>query len=592
MEHSGVDSRSLFKLLRSCKMGESGAIVGGHIDRNELRQRLYVPTLEDELVMSFFVEEYRTDGRMLVITGSAGDGKSALLSRAFKQARNHGHESLDESSIHMDATASVAKTETYDETLERFLRQALKNNREEHGSRTGLAINLGLAIDFFERKGHKEDYPDLWSAIDASKTERLYETPRFVVLNLGHRRLFETHPEHLGEGLLRSLVEKFDFSNEGSPFYEAYQNERANCPAGDACPLLYNATQFTNRAVRENVTQLLAASSIVDTAYLNPRRMLDVIASIILPRELEQAGASHDVCPVGKSVNYNREIKPKSLIWNAVFREIDGTGDERTGLLDPAAQVTESLDLKILEWSANPSMIDEHLGEAPHMADAKLSETIQTVLRKLYLTGTDLSDGKEGERAINTALEWSWFSEFLGAYTFLNREDDETADDLSMLQDSASEMNDTLSDALKGWTGERGTSGEFIEFVDGIKTPEYRFLSKWTDPKVASEESRRRTREEATPGQLWFVLQPEEGDVDIPVPITFELYVLMKRISRGYNPNARDIERSEGIRLIHSRLSEFTDKQQTVRIVDKVGKERLRLEKDAFGKIKIDGEAQ
>jgi len=576
---------SLFRQLRSCKMGESGAIVGGHIDRNELRQELYVPTREDQLVLSFFVKEYDTDGRMLVITGSAGDGKSALLSRAYKRARDHDHESLTESSIHMDATASAAKTETYDETLSRFLEDATDRMRQDQGSRSGLAINLGLAIDFFERKGNRGTFPELWDAIDASKTKRVHETDDVVVLNLSHRSLYETHPERLGEGLLRSIVEKFDFSSDESPFYQAYQNEVEDCPAGDGCPLQYNAKQMTKEAVRANLSRLLAASSIVDSAYLNPRRMLDLTASIVLPGELEQVGASHEICPIGKSVNYNRSVGPRSIIWNSVFRNVDGTAAERTGLLDPVAQVSKDVDLQILEWSANPSKLSMHLGGTPHMDDGGTVEKVRTALRRRYLTDTE--DEVEGLGPLRTAIEWSWFSEFLGAYTFLDRpEDDPEA--AASLQDDAAEMNDTLSDALRGWTGDQGSTGEFIEFIDGIKTPEYRFLSKWTDPAVDSNESRQRTRQEATPGKLWFVLRPDESGVDIPVPITFELYVLMKRIGQGYNPNAQDLERSEGIRLIHSRLSEFTDKQETVRILDKAGEERLRLEEDPFGKVKIE----
>jgi len=566
-------------------MGESGAIVGGHIDRNELRQELYVPTREDQLVLSFFVEEYDTDGRMLVITGSAGDGKSALLSRAYKRARDHGHKSLTESSIHMDATASAAKTETYDETLSRFLDDATERMRQEQGSRSGLAINLGLAIDFFERKGNRGTFPELWDAIDASKTKRVHGTDDIVVLNLSHRSLYETHPERLGEGLLRSIVEKFDFSSEESPFHRAYQNEVEDCPAGDGCPLQYNAKQMTKEAVRANLSRLLAASSIVDSAYLNPRRMLDLIASIVLPGELEQVGASHEICPIGKSVNYNRSVELRSIIWNSVFRNVDGTAAERTGLLDPVAQVSKDVDLQILQWSANPSKLSTHLGATPHMDDEGTVEKVRTALRRRYLTDTE--DEVEELGPLRTAIEWSWFSEFLGAYTFLDRpEDDPEA--AASLQDDAAEMNDTLSDALRGWTGDQGSTGEFIEFIDGIKTPEYRFLSKWTDPAVDSNESRQRTRQEATPGKLWFVLRPDKSGVDIPVPITFELYVLMKRIGQGYNPNAQDLERSEGIRLIHSRLSEFTDKQETVRILDKAGEERLRLEEDPFGKVKIE----
>jgi len=152
-------SHTLFELLRSCKMGEAGAIVGGHIDRNDLRQGLYISTEEDDLVNSFFVDEYSEDGKLLLITGSAGDGKSALLSRAFLNAQQQGIDSLTEDQIHMDATASTEKTKTYDKTLDQFFTQVRGNLDSGIGPRSGVAINLGLAIDFFERKGYNEKIP-------------------------------------------------------------------------------------------------------------------------------------------------------------------------------------------------------------------------------------------------------------------------------------------------------------------------------------------------------------------------------------------------------------------------------------------------
>jgi len=195
----------------------------------------------------------------------------------------------------------------------------------------------------------------------------------------------------------------------------------------------------------------------------------------------------------------------------------------------------------------------------------------------------DVEEEGEGE-GVQTALDWSWFTEFLGTYTYMSTSEDGLDSEEHELEQSARTLNKTLTQALKGWSGDV-IDGDYIEFVDGIKTPEYRFLAKWANPRVNLEVSRERTRREPTPGQLWFVLEPEGATVDIPVPINFELYILMNRIRKGYTPNARDLERSEGIRLIHSRLSEFTNKKETVRILDKVGSELLRLEEDAFGGV-------
>jgi len=577
MSLENPNQKTLFELLRSCKMGEAGAIVGGHIDRNQLRQQLYVPTEQDEIVSSFFVDDYMDDGQMLIITGSAGDGKSALLSRAFKEARENGIDSLTENQIHMDATASTRKTETYDKTLARFLDDAVEGLRSGRGPRTGLAINLGLAIDFFERRGYRDQYPLVWDAIEAAKGEETHDTDRIQVLNLSHRQLYDTHPDRLGQGLLRKIVDKFDVSDPDSPFHAAYKREQEECPAGEACPLHYNVTQFTDEGLREQVTQLLAAKSIVENSYLNPRRMLDHLASILLPAELEQTAASDAVCPVGKSVQYHKRISPDSLVWNTVFREVDDQNDP-TGLLDPAAQATETIDLEILQWGANPSKLETDLGDVPHIDSAPIEDKIRTTIHKQYL-----EEEGEGE-GVQTALDWSWFTEFLGTYTYMSTSEDGLDSEEHELEQSARTLNKTLTQALKGWSGDV-IDGDYIEFVDGIKTPEYRFLAKWANPRVNLEVSRERTRREPTPGQLWFVLEPEGATVDIPVPINFELYILMNRIRKGYTPNARDLERSEGIRLIHSRLSEFTNKKETVRILDKVGSELLRLEEDAFGGV-------
>jgi DNA phosphorothioation-dependent restriction protein DptF len=564
-------------------MGEAGTIVGGHIDRNNLRQGLYVSTEEDKLVKSFFVDDYTEDGDLLIITGSAGDGKSALLSRAFRLAQEKGIDSLTEADIHMDATASTQKTKTYDETLSEFFDTAIQRINAGEGPRSGVAINLGLAIDFFERKGKKKEYHEIWDAIEGAKPQRINKQGAIKVLNLSHRQLFRTHPEHFGEGLLREIVDKFDGSNPKSPFYDAFQFEKEECSSGEDCPLCYNMERFTDKKVRANITRLLAAKSLIENSYLNPRRILDYLASILLPPTLESIAEEDSICPIGHSVEAGGRVIPKMIIWNSVFQIIDNHEGERSGKLDPSAQSEKEIDLKILKWAANPSTVNRLLEKHPSIINFSIQGKIQTAIRKQYL------EGKHREH-IRTAIEWSWFVDFLGAYTYLNRDtsvdlDHQVENDLKKY---AVNMNQTLTGALKGWSGKH-TEGNYIEFVDGIKTTDYRFLAQWSNPSPNRGKSRERTKRETTPGQLWFVLEPEQASTEVPIPISFELYVLMKRISMGYNPNVRDLERSEGIRLIHSRLSEFTDKQNSVRIVDKNGEELLSVEKGAFDGIEIRG---
>jgi hypothetical protein len=145
---------------------------------------------------------------------------------------------------------------------------------------------------------------------------------------------------------------------------------------------------------------------------------------------------------------------------------------------------------------------------------------------------------------------------------------------------------ETVTESLRGWSGSVADSN-YIEFVDGIKSTDYHFVSRWSRPDPSNSKSHEQTREETTPGQLWLVLVPEGTEDSVPVPVTFELYELMKQIRRGYNPNALDLERSEGMRLIHSRLSEFTNKQELVRVLNKLDDELFSVERGGFDTLDV-----
>jgi DNA phosphorothioation-dependent restriction protein DptF len=573
MMESELETSSLYELLRSCQMGEAGAIVGGHIDRNDLRKELYIETQEDEILADFFVNEYERDGKHLIITGSAGDGKSALLSQAFNKAQNEGI-ALEQRHIHMDATASRGKHQTYDETLSEFLTTVSENLATETGPRTGLAINLGLAIDFFERLGHQDRFHEIWEAIDSTRNRLFHETDQIIVVNLSHRSTYNTSPGALGDGLLTDLVEKFAFDDPQSPFHDAYQQTEERCPVPEECPLHYNAHQFTDPELRAEVVELIAASGLLNNIYLNPRAILDIISKMIVPEHMQSVADTDTECPVGRSTQYNRQFEPGVIIWNSVFNRLAVYDDDGHGYLDPTAQADKRTDEKILDWSANSAGLAEVLADVPVVDGASLIQQARTALRKQYL---------HNESDIRTAKDWSWFTEFTGALTFFDPPEGTNGSDHRR---KASQATETITNALKGWTG-HATMEDWVEFVDGIQG-EYKFLSKWEKPTPDIETSSIETKEETIPGQLWIVLKPGNETLQIPVPVTFELYMLMKRVSRGYRPNSRDLERSEGIRLIHSRLSEFTDKQNTVRVMDKSDESVLRLERDPFGEIQLE----
>jgi hypothetical protein len=342
--------------------------------------------------------------------------------------------------------------------------------------------------------------------------------------------------------------------------------------------LHFNAVQFANPVVREQVTRLIAASGIIETAYLNPRSILDKISSLVLPPSLQRVDEAGD-CPVGTAVDSKR-FSPEVLLWNSVFETLGSNGEESAGHIDPAAHSSVSLDQELLGWGADRDRLRELLGETPLLETADVATKIRTALRRVYLLDESIASG-----SIQTKLETDTFREFTGALTYLNQSDADESE-VNVSSSHSTDVLDTVITSLQGWSGSINES-DYIEFVDGVKSTDYRFLSKWTQPTPDQDESIRQTTEETTPGQMWIVLEPEGADVSVPVPVTFELYQLMGQIRMGYNPNALDMERSEGMRLIQSRLSEFTNKHELVRVVNKLDEELFRVRKTGFDDIEI-----
>lgn len=90
-----------------------------------------------------------TKKTLILLCGSAGDGKSHLLS----YMKNYDTENLLENYvIHNDATESNAPDKTAIDTLHEVLSGFRDDNLEQSGQNIILAINLGVLSNFIESR--------------------------------------------------------------------------------------------------------------------------------------------------------------------------------------------------------------------------------------------------------------------------------------------------------------------------------------------------------------------------------------------------------------------------------------------------------
>lgn len=539
-----------------------------------MREGLYIETDVDKIVGSFFVDQNSADGKMLVILGSAGDGKSALLVNWNKRARESGVEPLPQ--VHLDATASFNPHEQYDITLNNFLEKSSENMAMGQGPRSAMAINLGLAINFFETRQYKNKFPSIWSAINDARTNNHIDRGNITILNLSRRQMFDARPEHLGEGFLLDIINKFDFSDTKSPFHAAFEKERASCHDESECILLYNATKFTNPEVRRKVAKILAARSIINGTHLNPRLIIHMVSSIMLHPRLRHLAVEDGKCPICHAHSIgNIEFRPEEIIWNSLFEQDVGKNHPLSGLLDPLAQINLSLDFHILELASSTKSLGDDMKQVKKLVKTAKKERqevlISTLLRSKYLTG---------DNTYKTIIEDQEFIDFLGLYCLLRM-------GMSNYKQSAGNVNSALKKALRCWAGSVDES-HLVRFTDGYKTPEFEFMSKWEEPKFSTTKSSQKTKESHKMGMIWMVLEVQNhGDRDVAIPLTFDIYQLMQKVIKGYNPSSIDMNRSEGIQLIASRLSDFTTKNSYVQVVEKDGDHVVDISVDELDTIRI-----
>lgn len=569
-----MSSETVFELVRACQRGEAGSVVGRDLDSPPRLDPLYVSTQEDAELREIFVSEYDTDGKLVILTGSAGGGKSTLLTKVYREAKDAGIEVRDKH-IHLDATGSAYLQRSYRQDLSEFLDRAVAGFDDEEAPRKGLAINYGLAIDFFEQGNQElnEGYTEIWNALKAAESQRKVGPnegfSNVVVINLGHRDLFAIEPDRFGEGPLRELVDHFDISDPESPLSELLDPEARDCPAPGRCPLHHNLDQLTDETIRRQLTRLIAGSCLIHERYLSLRSILDQLSRTLLHPEFRELRTNGTSCAVGEAiVDGEVTLQPEHLFCNRVMEVFSGEAGGR--FIDPVAQVSREIDSTALSFRADSDALQKATRRTPLRDDEwDLTARIRTGIRRKYLRG------ELGE----THVDSEPFERFLAGLSFFQGNDGEKTE--------GKEIINTTVAALQNWSG-RSIDGDQMAFVDGQRSLEYRFTAQWTEANLDLKRSREDTRKQTRPGQLRLYFDPPNDGRPVFIPLGYRLYHLMTRIRQGYNPNPGDVEQSQGVRLLYSQLSQFSEKSNTVRIEDKTGEPVFEVSRGALDSIEVD----
>lgn len=269
--------------LNRLKKSSSDSIDGiGSFD--DFKKYMHVSrSVEEDLIEILHKIEVSGKKSLVLLCGSAGDGKSHLLSYLKNDLRL-----LDNYVVYNDATESSAPSKTVIETLNEALQEFSDEKLEQPGKNFILAINLGVLSNFVESL-YGDSFKQLREYVINSNiltnqlNEKGYEkNSAFQHVSFSDYHMYNLTVNGVKPEYLEHVLEKIfrvDFEN---PFYNVYKNECKECPLSQKCPVKHNFEYLTNEKNRNYVANALVEVTIKDKEILTTREILNYIYDIIV----------------------------------------------------------------------------------------------------------------------------------------------------------------------------------------------------------------------------------------------------------------------------------------------------------------------
>lgn len=256
---------------------------------DEFKEYIHVERPAEQEVCNLLRKLNKTPHKRLVLLcGSAGDGKSHLLS----YLKNIDDEKLlDEYELYNDATESSAPNLTSIDTLA----EKLQDYDDEHysvddGKKMILAINLGTLSNFIESEKGKS-FSALKQYVDGNdivaglaKMDPYEPTPVFRHINFSDYQMFTLREDGVGTDYLEALLDRVFNQEDANPFYDAYKSN-GNCTLCQRCPVRHNYEFLLDKTNQKAIIDKVVEIIIKDKTIVSTREIMNFLYDILVHPE-------------------------------------------------------------------------------------------------------------------------------------------------------------------------------------------------------------------------------------------------------------------------------------------------------------------
>lgn len=229
--------------------------------------------------------------QLVLVCGSAGDGKSHLLSYLKYSEQDH---ILDSYTIINDATESDAPNQTAIETLAERI-AAFRDDRLNDGGREKvvLAINLGMLNNFIDSEqgkyfGKLKQYVLNNNIFSVAQPLPFNKDEVFHHIDFSNYQLYTLTADGARSDYLTELFEKVFGNNTCNPFYNTYINQGSTCPHHTQCPVRHNFEFLMKEDVRKLLIQRIIEVCIKDKLVITSRDILNFIFDAVVSPDFDE----------------------------------------------------------------------------------------------------------------------------------------------------------------------------------------------------------------------------------------------------------------------------------------------------------------
>ena len=492
---------------------------------------------------------------LVLLCGSAGDGKSHLLSYLCHEHEEH---LLDGFDIHNDATESSAPEKTSTNTLTEKLAEFNDQNLNNGSSyKLVVAINLGTLTNFLAEQG--EAFSQLKKYVEDQGILSRYTTdsssvphPIFKHVNFSDFHIFDLTAQGTETHYLEALFAKVFAQTEENPFYRVYKEEGENSKDADSCPVRRNYEFFFDPEHRKAVINKLVEVVIKDKVLLSTRDILSFIYDILVHPDYKKAKQSETI-EKGFVNQYIDNTTPMLLYENKGVSPLMNAINRH----DSMRHRSPELDQHIISYFTSEDVEDACSKEMNNGFFDLDSEQLvswinkdENLKREVYLYMLRLRDLNNSPiSASQNALYQSYlkclFNQAIGN------------------QRALKELYEATREAVRKWDG---------VFDDGMicidnSNPEFWILE---EVKIVPKFYKNRSLSMdvvtrfSTDLKLRFCSKHNQND-EAEISIDYSLYKLIYSIYRdGYRPNLADRNRHTDFTSFVNRIIEFGYKGETI----------------------------